>query len=87
MEFFSLISLEMIHVFVRCLIYSLDYLKLPANSLQFLVIFFPLSNGAAEAKAKRIVKLDLCKLLVSIGLRTIHTQKAYLFDAFKDYIS
>lgn len=83
MEFFSLISLEMIHVFVRCLIYSLDYLKLPANSLQFLVIFFPLSNGAAEAKAERIVKLDLCKLLVSIGLRTIHTQKAYLFDAFK----
>lgn len=87
MEFFSLISLEMIHVFVRCLIYSLDYLKLPANSLQFLVIFFPLSNGAAEAKAERIVKLDLFKLLVSIGLRTIHTQKAYLFDAFKDYIS
>lgn len=86
MEFFSLISLEMIHVFVRCLIYSLDYLKLPANSLQFLVIFFPLSNGAAEAKAERIVKLDLCKLLVSI-LHTIHTQKAYLFDAFKDYIS
>lgn len=42
MEFFSLISLEMIHVFVCCLIYSLDYLKLPANSLQF---FFPCLMG------------------------------------------
>lgn len=59
MEFFSLISLEMIHVFVCCLIYSLDYLKLPANSLQFLVIFFPLSNGAAQ-------KLKLRELWSSI---------------------
>lgn len=58
-EFFSLISLEMIHVFVCCLIYSLDYLKLPANSLQFLVIFFPLSNGAAQ-------KLKLRELWSSI---------------------
>lgn len=86
-EFFSLISLEMIHVFVCCLIYSLDYLKLPANSLQFLVIFFPLSNGAAQKLKLRIVKFDLCKLLVSIGLHTIHTQKAYLVDALRDYIS
>lgn len=59
MEFFSLISLEMIHVFVCCLIYSLDYLKLPANSLQFLVLFFPLSNGAAQ-------KLKLRELWSSI---------------------
>lgn len=33
MEFFFLIFLEMIYVFVCCLIYSLDYLKLLVNLL------------------------------------------------------
>lgn len=86
-EFFSLISLEMIHVFVCCLIYSLDYLKLPANSLQFLVTFFPCLTGLLKLKLRELWSSIFASCWYQSAFIPSTHKKAYLVDAFKDYIS